>query len=110
MDGRAPSTVTDGRAPWPPWAEVEAAIEAKNGLEDYCFTIRNTLQEERLQEKLEGDDKDKIEKAVQFTLEWLAKNQLADKDQVGAQQKKLQEVVNPIMRGVARLLLLRVPA
>ena len=33
-------------------------IEAKNGLENYCFTMRNTLQEEKLQHKFEGDDKD----------------------------------------------------
>merc|ERR1712028_329320 len=52
-------------------------IEAKNGLENYCFTMRNTLQEE----KFEGDDKDKIEKAVQETLDWLDKNQLAEKDE-----------------------------
>ena len=35
-----------------------------------------TLQEEKLKDKFEGDDKDKIEKAVQETLDWLDKNQL----------------------------------
>jgi len=43
-------------------AEDEAnksKIEAKNGLENYCFTMRNTLQEEKLKEKFEGDDKEK---------------------------------------------------
>ena len=34
--------------------------------------MRNTLQEVKLKEKFEGDDKDKIEKAVQETLDWLA--------------------------------------
>merc|ERR1712028_131543 len=29
-------------------------VEAKNGLENYCFTMRNTLQEEKLKEKFEG--------------------------------------------------------
>merc|ERR1711975_41347 len=48
-------------------------IEAKNGLENYCFTMRNTLQEEKLKDKFEGDDKDKIEKAVQEALDWLDK-------------------------------------
>merc|ERR1711998_600071 len=43
----------------------KSKIEAKNGLENYCFTMRNTLQEEKLKDKFEGDDKDKIEKAVQ---------------------------------------------
>merc|ERR1712226_1004611 len=84
-------------------AEDEAnkfKIEAKNGLENYCFTMRNTLQEEKLKEKFEGDDKDKIEKAVQDTLDWLDKNQLAEKDEFEAKQKELEGVVNPIMMKV----------
>merc|ERR1712182_126868 len=78
----------------------KAKIEAKNGLENYCFTMRNTLQEEKLKDKFEGDDKDKIEKAVQETLDWLDKNQLAEKDEFEAKQKELEGVVNPIMMKV----------
>merc|ERR1712051_706666 len=75
-------------------------IESKNGLENYCFTMRNTLNEEKLKEKFEGGDKEKIEKAVQDTLDWLDKNQLAEKDEFGAKQKELEGVVNPIMMKV----------
>merc|ERR1711909_202573 len=75
-------------------------IEAKNGLENFCFTMRNTLQEEKLKEKFEGDDKDKIEKAVQDALDWLDKNQLAEKDEFEAKQKELEGIVNPIMMKV----------
>merc|ERR1711998_476223 len=84
-------------------AEDEAnkgKVEAKNGLENYCFTMRNTLQEGKLKEKFEGDDKDKIEKAVQETLDWLDKNQLAEKDEFEAKQKELEGIVNPIMMKV----------
>merc|ERR1711974_386108 len=84
-------------------AEDEAQkvkIEAKNGLENYCFTMRNTLNEEKLKDKFEGDDKDKIEKAVQDALDWLDKNQLAEKDEFEARQKELEGVVNPIMMKV----------
>merc|ERR1712195_334871 len=75
-------------------------IEAKNGLENYCFTMRNTLQEEKLKDKFEGDDKDNIEKAVQETQDWLDKNQLAEKDEFEAKQKEIEGVVNPIMMKV----------
>merc|ERR1719355_570940 len=47
-------------------AEDEAAkvkIEAKNGLENYCFSLRNTLQDEKLKDKIEEDDKKKIDDA-----------------------------------------------
>jgi len=75
-------------------------IEAKNGLENYCFTMRNTLNEEKLKDKFEGGDKEKIEKAVQDTLDWLDKNQLAEKDEFEAKQKELEGIVNPIMMKV----------
>merc|ERR1712196_394895 len=78
----------------------KAKVEAKNGLENYCFTMRNTLSEEKLQDKFEAGDKEKVEKAVQETLDWLDKNQLAEKDEFEAKQKELEGVVNPIMMKV----------
>jgi len=78
----------------------KAKIEAKNGLENYCYTMKNTLQEEKLKEKFEADDKTKIEEAVTEALDWLDKNQLAEKDEFEAKQKDLEAVVNPIMMKV----------
>merc|ERR1712232_1050656 len=75
-------------------------VEAKNGLEHYCFTMRNSLQEEKLKAKFEPGDKDKIEAAVKDTLDWLDKNQLAEKDEFEAKRKELEGVVNPIMMKV----------
>merc|ERR1712019_210670 len=80
--------------------QQKVKIEAKNGLENYCFTMRNTLQEEKLKEKFESGDKEKIESAVQETLDWLDKNQLAEKDEFEAKQKDLEAIVNPIMMKV----------
>merc|ERR1711959_229946 len=79
---------------------AKVKIEAKNGLENYCFTMRNTLSEEKLKDKFEAGDKEKIEKALQDTLDWLDKNQLAEKDEFEAKQKELEGVVNPIMMKV----------
>merc|ERR1712232_375169 len=78
----------------------KAKVEAKNGLENYCFTMRNTLNEEKLKEKFEAGDKEKIEAAVQEALDWLDKNQLAEKDEFESKQKELEGVVNPIMMKV----------
>jgi len=70
-------------------ASLKEKVEAKNGLENYCFTMRNTLQEEKLKEKFEGGDKEKIEAAVQDALDWLDKNQLAEKDEFEVKQKSV---------------------
>merc|ERR1711865_17721 len=80
--------------------EHKSKVEAKNGLENYCFTMRNTLNEEKLKEKFESGDKEKIEAAVQEALDWLDKNQLAEKDEFETKQKELEGVVNPIMMKV----------
>merc|ERR1719233_2855571 len=86
------------------YAEEDAAnktkIEAKNGLENYCFSMRNTLEEEKLKDKFEAGDKEKIEAAVKEALDWLDKNQLAEKDEFEGKQKELEGVVNPIMMKV----------
>merc|ERR1712061_33712 len=81
-------------------AKLKGKIEAKNGLENYCFTMRNTLQEDKLKDKFESGDKERIEAAVQDALDWLDKNQLAEKDEFEAKQKEVEGVVNPIMMKV----------
>ncbi len=48
----------------------------------------------------EHTDKEKIETALQETLDWLEKNQLAEKDEFENKQKELEGVVNPIMMKV----------
>jgi len=75
-------------------------IEAKNGLENYCYSMKNTLQEEKLQDKFDAGDKDKIEKAVQDALDWLERNQMAETEEFEAKQKELEGVINPIMMKV----------
>merc|ERR1719287_423831 len=84
-------------------AEDEAnkgKVEAKNALENYCYSLRNTLQEEKLKDKFEDGDKEKIEAAVQEALDWLDRNQMAEKDEFDAKQKEVEGVVNPIMMKV----------
>lgn len=56
-------------------------------MENYCFTTRNTLSEEKLQDKFEAADKEKFEKAEQEALDWLDKNQMAEKDAIEANRK-----------------------
>merc|ERR1712226_741780 len=75
-------------------------LRQKNGLENYCFQMRNTLSDDKLKDKFEGGDKEKIEEAVQEALDWLDKNQLAEKDEFEAKQKEIEGVVNPIMMKV----------
>lgn len=84
-------------------AEDEAnrsRIEAKNGLENYCFTMRQTIEGEKVKEKIGEADKKKIEEKIQEMLSWLDRNQLAEKEEFEAKHKELEALCNPIMMKV----------
>jgi len=43
---------------------IRKKVEAKNGLENYTYSIRNTLNDEKLKDKFSSDEKKTIEDAV----------------------------------------------
>jgi len=82
-------------------AEDEAAaarITAKNGLESYAYNLRNSLNDEKLKDKFEAEDKSKLEGAVDETIKWLDASQEASKEEYEEKQKELEGVANPIMQ------------
>jgi L1 cell adhesion molecule like protein len=72
-------------------------VDAKNGLENYAYSMRNTIRDDKVAEKLPAEDKEKIEKAVKEALDWLENNQLAEVEEFEHQQKELESVCNPII-------------
>lgn len=81
-------------------AEDEAhkeKIEAKNGLENYAYSMRNSIRDEKLGGKLDASDKEAIEKAIDEAIEWLDSNQLAEKEEFEDKLKSLEGICNPIM-------------
>jgi L1 cell adhesion molecule like protein len=71
-------------------------IEAKNGLENYCFSLRNSLNEEKVAAAL-GADKPVLEKAVQDALNWLESHAEESPETYEEKKKELEKVANPIM-------------
>ncbi|KAI9309547.1 hsp71-like protein [Cunninghamella echinulata] len=77
--------------------EAASRIQARNGCESYAYNLRNTLQEENVKSKIEDADKEKLEKAINETIEWLDNSHEASKEEYEGKQKELEEVANPIM-------------
>jgi len=77
--------------------EVKKKVEAKNGLENYAYNLRNTIKDEKMASQLSSDDKQKLEKAVNETITWLDNNQLAEVDEFEDKQKELEAICNPII-------------
>lgn len=55
-------------------AKVRETVEKKNGLENYCFQMKNQLEEEKLKDKFTDDDKKVISESTKETLQWLEGN------------------------------------
>merc|ERR1719230_393145 len=65
-------------------------VESKNALENYAYSLKNTMSDEKFKDKLEADDKETLEKACDEAISWLDANQTAEKDEFEDKQKELE--------------------
>ncbi|KAL0022784.1 hypothetical protein WJX79_007028 [Trebouxia sp. C0005] len=72
-------------------------IDARNGLEQYAYSMKNTMRDEKVASKISSEDKSKIEKAVDDAMEWLDGNQLAEVDELEDKQKEIEQICSPII-------------
>ncbi|TMS39814.1 hypothetical protein L596_006287 [Steinernema carpocapsae] len=72
-------------------------ISAKNALESYAFNMKQTVEDEKLKDKISDEDKKKINDKCDEILSWLDANQTAEKDEFEHHQKELEGVCNPII-------------
>ncbi|RLO03496.1 hypothetical protein DYB28_012727, partial [Aphanomyces astaci] len=75
-----------------------ARIEAKNGLENYAYSLRNTLNDDKIKGAVDPADKKTLEDKVADTIAWMDRNLAAEKDEFEAKQQELESVANPIMQ------------
>ena len=78
--------------------EEEKKVEAKNGLENYAYNMKNTMNDENVGGKLDADDKAKIEAAVEETITWLDGNQTAEIDEFEDKLKEIEGICTPIVQ------------
>merc|ERR1711956_89495 len=64
-------------------------IDAKNGLESYCFNMKSTVEDEKLKDKISGSDRKTIEDKCDETIKWLDANQLAEVEEFNDKQKEV---------------------
>jgi L1 cell adhesion molecule like protein len=81
-------------------AEDEALkkkVDAKNGLENYLYSVRNTLKDEKWQDKIKEDEKKTVEAKLDTLTQWFESTPNAEADEFAAKQKELEDIFNPIM-------------
>jgi molecular chaperone DnaK (HSP70) len=76
---------------------MKEKIEARNALENYAYSIRSSINDERLKDRIDAADKEVIEAAIMATTSWLDENQRAEKGEYDAKQRGLEGICDPIM-------------
>ena len=64
--------------------KIKERIESKNTLEQYCYQVRQTLNDEKLKDKFSADEKKQVETKVDEVLKWVNDNPAASKEEYDA--------------------------
>ena len=75
-------------------------IEAKNGLENYCYSLKTSISSPEVEGKIPEDDKSKLTAAIDEALQWLDSNLSAEKEEFEEKQKGLEAIAMPILQAM----------
>ena len=72
-------------------------IQSKNSLESYAYSMKSTVEDDKVKDKISEEDKKSITDKCKEVIDWLDHNQEADKSEFDDMQKELEKVCNPII-------------
>lgn len=75
----------------------EDIIKAKNELESYVYSLKNTVNDEKTSDKISEKDKQTVEDEIKKTQDWIDDNMSADIDEFKTQKENLEKICMPIM-------------
>jgi len=79
-------------------AKLKGRVEARNELESYAYSLKNQIgDKEKLGGKLSDEEKEKIEEIVNEKISWLEENTEAEADELKAQKKEMEDIIQPII-------------
>jgi len=72
-------------------------IETKSKLENYCYSTKNSMNDEKLKEKISEEDKTLVQEKIEETLKWLDDHQNDEKETYDEKYTELEQIFTPIM-------------
>ena len=72
-------------------------VAAKNNLESYCFNMKQTVEDDKLKDKIAAADKQAVIDKCSDAIKWLDANQLAEKEEFEEKLKEVEKVCQPIV-------------
>merc|ERR1711863_180462 len=78
--------------------KLKERVESRNELESSAYSLKNQVNDkEKLGAKISDEDKEKIEEAVNEKISWLEENTDASAEDLKAQKKEMEDIVQPII-------------
>lgn len=72
-------------------------ISAKNGLESYAYNMKSTFEDDKIKDKIPEDERTRVLEKCKEVIDWLDKNQTAEKEEFEREQKDLESICMPIV-------------
>ena len=73
-------------------------IESKNGLDNYCYSLKSLISSDDVKDKIPAEDKYALEKATEDAISWLDANKKSEKEEYEEKQKVLEGVAMPVIQ------------
>ena len=73
-------------------------IEAKNGIENYLYNLKNTFTKKEDSPKIFDEIKEEVDPLIEEGLKWLEDNSKESTETYKNKQKELEEKINPLMQ------------
>merc|ERR1712216_1080582 len=78
--------------------KVKGKVEAKNSLENYLYSMKNTVTDQKkLGEKISEEDKKTVLDAVEEGIKWVDASVDADEEAFKTKQKDIEGICNPVI-------------
>jgi L1 cell adhesion molecule like protein len=78
--------------------KIKDAIDSKNSLENFLYSVKGSIEDEKLKDKLSNDEKETISSIIDDTTKWLDDHPTeSTKDPYVDKQKEVSDKLTPIM-------------
>ena len=75
-------------------------VTARNSLESYAFSVKRSIEDPAVQDKVTDDEQNRVLEKIKETLDWLEVNSVAETAEFQEKQKELQRICSPVMSKV----------
>jgi len=78
--------------------QARKRVDARNACENYAFSLKNAVNEDKISANLDQADKDTVLGAIDKTTSWLDNNPDREAEEYEEKKSELEAAVNPIMQ------------